>query len=224
MIELLPFLPVIFGGTSATIAVANFTLAHSRKLNAWQSLRDGLQKFSQSPKRHKTGDEELIINWLSYGDLIVTPLRARLLERLWITLAVIVGLTLFSSYSTKALTDNSAILVEVSVGVAQLFLGLINGTGLLLRREEQDFLARLRALHHHFYESYVIPAMREFNYQADDSPLFGSILKAHAEEQKRIRSDIRNHLATRLGVPVENLDDFLKYESAQRDSGEGLRK
>ncbi len=223
MIELLTILPAIFGGTSATIAVTNFALTHSRKLNTWQSLRDGLQKFSQTPGRLKTTDEELIINWLSYGDLIVAPLRVRLLERLGLTIAVIVGLTALSacypmwnqSNNTSDLNNvnySSEILIDVVIGIAQIFIGLINGTGFLLRKEEQQFLIRLKALHLHFYENYVIPAMREFNYQADDSPLFANILEAHSKEQEKIRNHVINDIAKRLGIPVDQLNNFIRKE------------
>jgi len=123
MIEvLLPFLPVIFGGISATVAVANFALTHSRKLNSWQSLRDGLQKFSKTRtrKRHENDEENLIINWLSYGDLIITPLRSRLINRLWMTLAVIITLAVGSSFSTSLFSDNTALLIDSVVGFAQI--------------------------------------------------------------------------------------------------------
>src|SRR4051812_36835073 len=89
---ILMWMPIISGAASATISAINLYFTHFRKLNSFEELRKGLDKIKMSPAGKKLPDKvELIDQWLVHGELIVAPLKQRLISRFAVVLLAIMA-------------------------------------------------------------------------------------------------------------------------------------
>ena len=187
------FLPVISGAASAIISGANLYFTHLRKLNSFKELREGLDKIKRTPASSKLPDKaKLIEQWLVHGELIVGPLKQRLMSRFLVGLITILGISI-TAYA--GLREGSVPPIYIDIGLigGQLLVVLGSSTKpLFLEPEEKEFLSNLSALYRGFYMLHVLPAIREFNAEMKNAKPLREIVEWNERENKQIEERVRD--------------------------------
>ena len=76
---LIVWMPIISGAASAITAGINLYFTRFRKVNAFADLRNELERISEAKK--DTAKGKLITDWLAHGELILGPLKERIVTR-----------------------------------------------------------------------------------------------------------------------------------------------
>jgi hypothetical protein len=155
-------------------------LGQFRNINTVKDLRDGLKGITGKKAFLSNAPEtEVVLDFLNYSELIMRPLRSRLIRRLLLLL----GCVLASAPIPLVLADQRVMTNEIAawairIGVAVFQVGSGVLTGKFFRPEESEFLNNSASLHERFYDLYVLPAIHVFNNGVRASEVLGPVRDA----------------------------------------------
>jgi len=204
MIEILA---AIFGGLSLIGGGAGLW-GQFRKVNSFKVLRDGLRDIRESKAKEAiTKEDDLLVECLAQGTLILGPLKSRLAWRFFAFTTVIIGLFLLvvQDMSRQEVAGVRGLdYFDLFVFAVQIAAAFSRPTSWFLRNEERSFLENLSVIHRLFYEKYVLKALGEFNSKVQKLPgLDAARTRASKEEDsmRRIAEDVfeKKYGSQRLG-------------------------
>ncbi|MGB6875941.1 MAG: hypothetical protein WBD87_07880 [Candidatus Acidiferrales bacterium] len=178
---------VVFGGGRL--------FAQFRKIDTVKELRDGLNDITAEKAFSPDAQEpDLLLDFLKYSQLIMGPLRAKLIRRF----LCVIGFVLASAplplvLVDKGLVTNEAKAWALTIGVELLQVGLAVLTG-KFQEAERDFLENSAMLHERFYDLYVLPAMHVFNNAVRTTTVFGPARKAGVAASSNTREQLQDVL------------------------------
>ena len=88
-------------------------------------------------------------------------------------------------------------------GLQIIFVSLFNISNLFLNDDERDFINYLSSLHSVYYKSFVVPAIRRFNFIVKNSSLIDEI-KAVESERERFKENIINDVKNLIEKEMKN--------------------
>lgn len=175
-------LGTILGGGSLWLGV----LPHLRTKGRNSSLRNALRSIERTPDRSREHDKrtkeaqddskahwDRLVAWLDKGELLLEPVRQRLIRRL-VVIAFSAVLTVsaipFDIQPNPFFNETTGSLELHDVG---LLIALLIGPFFAFRekwtlsKQEREFLKNLNDLYEAFYEKEVVGKLDEFNSECD---------------------------------------------------------
>lgn len=191
---LITWMPIISGVASTVIAGIDLYFARFRKINAFADLRNELEKISGSNKNTQKG--KLITDWLAHGELILGPLKERIVTRFVYVLFIIVGMSLAAFVGKWKAGTNGDEIITFVLPVLQMMVIVVSKTNRVIRPEEKTFLKNLMALHRGFYENYTVPAIRRFNNEMKDVDPLKELVEFYEVEERETWKAIQALVST----------------------------
>jgi hypothetical protein len=186
------WMPIISGVASTVIAGIDLYFARFRKVNAFADLKNELEKISKSNKNAQKG--KLITDWLAHGELILGPLKERIVTRFVYVLLTIVGMSLAAFVSEKYTGAKGDEITTFILPVMQVLVVVVPNR--VIRSEEKIFLKNLMALHRGFYENYTVPAIRRFNDEMKDVAPLKELVEFYEVEERETWKAIQSLIST----------------------------
>lgn len=186
---LITWMPIISGVGSAIIAGVDLYFARFRKVNAFADLKNQLEKISKSNKDAQK--VKLITDWLAHGELILGPLKERIVTRFVYVLVTIVGISLTAFLSERSTGLKGDEITTFVIPALQILVVVVSKTNRVIRPEEKTFLTNLLALHRGFYENYTLPAIRRFNDEMKDVDPLKELVDFYEVEERETWEAIR---------------------------------
>lgn len=212
MLEALALVPVLSFASSTIIGGLNLYLSHFQRFNSFETLRNSLGKIkATSPKESTRSEREELVKWLTYGDLILGPLKHKLTWRFFSTIAAIAVGSIAMAVDLPGGDISKAFpafeWIDIVIAMIQVGVAFVNRTDVFLRPEEKEFLGYVASLHHRFYELYVVPAMDEFNFEMRYSKALKASFKGDERERDHIRSLVEEILEEKRGSGGDALEE-----------------
>ncbi len=210
IVELVTVLGAVFGGASSGLSfVSKF-----QELRSYELLSDQLTKlahFKSSEKEssnlefmaehNSEGHYKEIIKWIKYADLLMAPVRAKLIRRFASAILVIIGglivipLNLPNYLIPEVQTIDNLEAIDIPWFVAMLTYSLSFAKKFTASPEEIVFMENMSALQDAYYNRYVSPAMANFNNHCKH--YFANEVAARESKIEEMQSDI-NRIKNRL--------------------------
>lgn len=200
-----------------TLATAVFgggrLFSQFRRIDTVADLRKAL-KAIKAETAFLGQETDAILDFLKYSELIMGPLRSKLVRRLFQMLGyVFASATIPLVLVDKGVVTNEGKAWAVMVGFAllQVTSGVL--TGKFFKPEESEFLKNSATLQDRFYDLYVLPAMHVFNNGVRTSTVLGPARDAG----RATRSETPEYLQNIFKESLERQDRLIGPGSPSDD-------